>query len=75
MEIVWEKNPSTKLHNLIPGDTFVTGDAYYIVTNSKFYPAPLPDEIVCVNLDTGEIAIFKSTDIVFMTKLVAMVRK
>lgn len=75
MEITWEKNPSTQLHNLIPGDTFVTGDAYYIVTNNGLFPAPLPDDIVCVNLDTGGIRMFRSTDIVFITKLIAIVKK
>ena len=75
MELVWEKAPSTKLHNLVPGDTFVTGEAIYMVTDNSMVPAPLPDYIYCVNLESGGLKVFNSTDIVFLTKIRGVILK
>lgn len=70
MKLIWNKAPSTILFNLVPGDTFIYAEKAYIVTdNDNISPAPLPDYIYCVNLESGHLTVFNSSDVVFLTKI------
>lgn len=74
MEITYEKKDTKRVCDFLPGEVFVNHGQHYMKTANNLFPAPLPDNIWCVNLTTGGLREFNSTDTAIACKFVGLVK-